>query len=330
MDSKVLVVDDDPVIRKTLSQYLQREGYACLAVGTGAETILTLEQSEFQVVLLDLRMPDTGGLELLSELKMRWPDLCVILMTAYATIEVAIEAVKKGAFDFLTKPFANLEVVLLGVQRALKQSDTTKKLAIAQNHIDSQFRFENLIGHSELMQKVFKTIADVAYSNSTVVVRGESGTGKELVARAIHLNSPRKKNVFMTCNCGALTESILDSELFGHVRGAFTGAVSDKKGLFEAANGGTLFLDEIGEMPLATQVKLLRALQEGEIKRLGDNRNIKVDVRVIAATHRQLEDMISEKSFREDLYYRLKRHHRRSAAAQESNRGYRAAGASFC
>jgi DNA-binding NtrC family response regulator len=249
-------------------------------------------------------MPRMGGMELLRTLKEKDPEVPVIIMTGFGTIESAIEAIKAGAFDFITKPF-KLDRLLIIIQNALEKRRLFHENRYLRQQLENRYSFANIIGKSPKMQEVFRLIEQVAASDSTIVIQGKSGTGKELVARAIHYNSPRKGRPFVSVNCGGLTESLLESELFGHLRGAFTGAIASKRGLIQEAQGGTLFLDEIGDMPPSMQVKLLRALQEGEIRPVGGTDLIKVDVRFISATNQDLAKAVEEGRFREDLYYRL-------------------------
>ncbi|MGV3620004.1 MAG: sigma-54-dependent transcriptional regulator, partial [Archangium sp.] len=250
-------------------------------------------------------MPNLSGMDLLKAFKQSRPDVEVIMMTAFATVETAVEAVKGGAYDYLTKPFENIDVLALAVGRAAEKKALRDRTRVLEEALSARDSFEDLIGQSPQMRSVFKLVETVSYSTATVLIQGESGTGKELVARAIHYRSPRKDKPFVAVNCSALTDTLLESELFGHVKGAFTGANSMKKGLFEAADGGTIFLDEIGDITAQMQVRLLRVLQEGEVKRVGSNDNIKVDVRVIAATNVDLAKARDDGKFREDLFYRL-------------------------
>ena len=302
---RILVVDDDRVVLKAVGEILRRAGFEVVAIEDGVEGLAAAAEPGFDVAMLDIKMPNITGMDILKEIKTRRPEVEVVMMTAFATVETAVAAVKGGAYDYLTKPFENIDDVVLTVQKAVERKALLDRNRQLEGMLDVRDRFEGLIGQGPKMQAVFRLIEGVAYSSATVLVMGESGTGKELAARALHYKSPRRDKPFVAVNCSALTETLLESELFGHVRGAFTGAVVNKKGLFEAADSGTLFLDEIGDIPPSTQVRLLRALQEGEIKRVGSNETIKVDVRVIAATNRDLGKLMAESKFREDLYYRL-------------------------
>ncbi|HET9597449.1 MAG TPA: sigma-54 dependent transcriptional regulator [Anaeromyxobacteraceae bacterium] len=306
--ARVLVVDDEPVLLKALETLLQKKGHHVTALDSPIAATQKLAQEDFDVALLDVKMPDLSGLELLTAVKHRRPEVEVIMMTGHATVETALAAVKAGAYDYLTKPFDDVELVARCVAKAAERKalfDRNRALETALKERDGAVVGDGIIGNSGPIREVQRMIDAVAYSAATVLVQGESGTGKELVARALHAKSPRRAQPFVALNCGALTETLLESELFGHVKGAFTGAQRDQKGLFDAADGGTIFLDEIGDIPPATQVRLLRVLQEGELKRVGAAESIKVDVRVIAATHRDLPKLVKAGKFREDLFYRL-------------------------
>jgi DNA-binding NtrC family response regulator len=302
---KILVVDDDKVVLKAVSEILSRAGHQVVSVDDSVEGLAAAKDPSIDVAVFDIRMPNLTGMDLLRAIKQVRAELEVVMMTAYATVDTAVAAVKAGAYDYLTKPFENIDEVVLTVEKALERKQLKDRTRVLEEALDTKSQFENLIGQSVQMRQVFKLVETVSHSNATVLVQGESGTGKELVARAIHFRSPRKDRPFVAVNCSALTETLLESELFGHMKGAFTGATGNKKGLFEAADGGTIFLDEIGDIPLATQVRLLRVLQEGEVKRVGSNETIKVDVRVIAASNVNLERAKEQGKFREDLFYRL-------------------------
>jgi len=303
--AKILVVDDDTVVLKAVTQILQREGYPVVGIDDAVEGLTAAKDPSIDVAVLDINMPHLSGMDLLKAIKAERPDVEVIMMTAYATVETAVEAVKAGAYDYLTKPFENIDDLSLTVGKAAERKALKDRTRALEEALTVRSQFEDLIGQSSQMRAVFKLVETVSHSTATVLIQGESGTGKELVARAIHYRSARKDKPFVAVNCSALTETLLESELFGHMKGAFTGATNNKKGLFEAADGGTIFLDEIGDVPPATQVRLLRVLQEGEVKRVGANEPVKVDVRVIAATHVDLNRAKSEGKFREDLFYRL-------------------------
>ncbi len=303
--AKILVVDDDTVVLKAVTSILQREGYPVVAIDDAVEGLAAAKDPSIDVAVLDINMPHLSGMDLLKAIKAERPDVEVIMMTAYATVETAVEAVKSGAYDYLTKPFENIDDLSLTVGKAAERKALKDRTRALEEALTARSQFEDLIGQSSQMRAVFKLVETVSHSTATVLIQGESGTGKELVARAIHYRSARKDKPFVAVNCSALTETLLESELFGHMKGAFTGATGNKKGLFEAADGGTIFLDEIGDVPPATQVRLLRVLQEGEVKRVGANEPVKVDVRVIAATHVDLSRAKELGKFREDLFYRL-------------------------
>lgn len=301
---KILVVDDEQSLREVLSIMLKRAGYAVTAVADGEEAIEQVQKEIFDLVITDLRMPKVGGMEVLRAVKSASPETVVLIITAFATADSAVEAMKQGAYDYLTKPFQVDEVQLI-IRNALEKRRLTTENILLKREMASQSSFAQLVGQSEAMQKVFDVVKKVADSKSNVLICGESGTGKELVARAIHYNSARSPLPFVAVNCSAVPETLLESELFGHMKGSFTGAISNKAGLFEVANGGTIFLDEIGDTTPTIQVKLLRVIQEREFRRVGGTQDIKVDVRIVAATNKDLEKAVADGSFREDLYYRL-------------------------
>jgi len=300
----ILVVDDEKNYLLVLSAVLEEEGYEVLTTVSGLEALEIQKSSDLDLVLTDMKMPGMDGIELLDQIKAMDPELPVVMMTAHGTVDKAVEAMQKGAYSYILKPFDN-ERLILYVKKAISIYQVVKENRRLRSAVESQYRFGKIIGKSKPMRDVFETIQKVAPSNATILVEGESGTGKELVAKAIHFNSPRRDNAFVAVNCSALAESLLESELFGHEKGAFTGAVSSKKGRFELAHGGTLFLDEIGELSLNLQVKLLRVLQEKTFERVGGVRSVAVDIRVIAATNKNLKEEMMAGRFREDLYYRL-------------------------
>jgi two-component system response regulator HydG len=302
--ARVLVVDDQRNMRTTLSLMLRDAGYDVEDAADGDVACDRVAAESCDLVLTDLRMGATDGMQVLRHTKEVSPLTEVIVMTAFGTIESAVEAMRLGAHDYIQKPFSEQEL-LVKVQRALEKRRLAGEVTVLAAEFRERYRFENIIGRSAAIRDVLGRIVRIAPTDATVLITGESGTGKELVAKAIHANSKRADRPFVTVNCAAISETLLESELFGHVRGAFTGAVSARKGLFEEANGGTFFFDEISETPLSFQAKLLRAIQEGEIRRLGDSRVLKVDARIIAATNQELQEAIAEKRFRQDLYYRL-------------------------
>lgn len=302
--SRVLVADDEENLRLVLETLLRRHGYEVKAVPSAEEALAVVDTFAPDFVLADVRMGGMSGIDLTRELTARGSPATIIVMSAYGSIELALEAMKAGAYDYVAKPFKQDEV-LLALRKAEERESLRRENRALKEQMRAAARFEEMIGQSEAIQAVFRMIEKAAAFDTTVLIQGESGTGKELVARALHARSPRNEGPFVAVNCGAIPATLLESELFGHVRGAFTDAVSDKRGLFEEAHEGTLFLDEIGEMPIATQVKLLRVLQEGTLRRLGETRDRKVSVRVVAATIRDLQEEVDEGRFREDLYYRL-------------------------
>jgi DNA-binding NtrC family response regulator len=300
----ILIVEDEELLRNILRQILQDAGYS-VATASSAETALELFTTEdIALTLTDIRMAGMDGLELLDQIKAVDSEALAIVMTAYSSVDSAIAALRKGAYDYVTKPFVN-EDLLQRVGNALRQRELFRENRALRRELNKRYSFAEIIGTSEALQKVFRLVEKVAATNTNILVQGESGTGKELVARAIHHHGPRSAKPFLAINCGALPESLLESELFGHTKGAFTGAVGAKPGLFRSADGGTVFLDEIGEVSPALQVRLLRALQEHEVTPLGSSIPVKFDARIIAATNRNLEQEVSENRFREDLYYRL-------------------------
>ncbi len=301
---KILVVDDEQSLRDVLSIMLKRAGYAVTSAMDGEEAIELLNKEIFDLVITDLRMPKIDGMEVLKAVKSASPETVVLIITAFASADSAVEAMKQGAYDYLTKPFQVDEVQLI-IRNALEKRRLTTENMLLKREMASQSSFAQLVGQSEAMQKVFDVVRKVADSKSNVLICGESGTGKELVARAIHYNSARSVMPFVAVNCSAVPETLLESELFGHMKGSFTGAIANKAGLFEVADGGTIFLDEIGDTTPTIQVKLLRVIQEREFRRVGGNHDVKVDVRVVAATNKDLEKAVADGSFREDLYYRL-------------------------
>ncbi|RKZ21525.1 sigma-54-dependent Fis family transcriptional regulator, partial [bacterium] len=303
MKPKLLIVDDDDALREMLRQALGKD-YRIEEAERGEEALRKMEKDEFDLCLLDIILPDADGIELIPELKGISPSTVVIVMTGYPTVERAVDAMKKGAFDFVKKPFGVKEIRFI-----LKRAVEEKKLREAYENLvefaDARFSFSGIIGKSKAMKEIFRLIRTVAPSNATILIEGESGTGKELLAKAIHRNSPRKNGKFVAINCGALPETLLESELFGYKKGAFTGAVSSKKGLFEVADRGTVFLDEIGNTSPSFQMKLLRVLEEGSFYPLGSTEPVKVDVRIISATNTSLEELVEKGVFRQDLYFRL-------------------------
>lgn len=301
---RVLVVDDEENIRLVLRTLLKRQGYEVETAGGGEEALELVESFGPDFVITDVRMPKMGGMDLLATLRAKGNEATVIVMSAYGNVDMALEAIKAGAYDYVQKPFKPEEVVL-ALRKAEERESLRRENRVLREEVFKEHRFEQILAKSEPMEEIFRTIAKIADYKTTVLVTGESGVGKELVARALHKRSVRRSGPFVAVNCGAIPENLLESELFGHKRGAFTDATSDRRGLFEEADGGTLFLDEIGELPLSLQVKLLRVLQDETIRRLGDVRDIKVDVRIIAATHRDLLAEAKAGRFREDLFYRL-------------------------
>jgi two-component system response regulator AtoC len=306
MSLNVLVVDDDEVTRKLLKEVLEKEGYLVSLAPSGEDAVKAIGKQTFPIVLSDIRMLELDGMAVLRAVKKAEPDTAVILMTGFGSMEVAVEAIQEGAFDYVSKPF-KMDDLKLVISRAAKHweslhSTDKPRPLVGKMNVGGR----GIIGKSPKIVEVYKTLARAAMSTSTVLITGESGTGKELIARAVHDNSGRRARRFVAVNCGAIAENLLESELFGHVKGSFTGAMGDKRGLFEEANGGTLFLDEIGDITPALQIKLLRVLQESEVKPVGSSETRRIDVRVIAATHQNLESLAKQGKFRDDLFYRLK------------------------
>ncbi|HHP7234756.1 MAG TPA: sigma-54-dependent transcriptional regulator [Desulfobacterales bacterium] len=300
----ILIVDDEKNYPRILGAVLEEEGFEIQTANSGKEALEILEASDVDLVLTDMKMPSMDGIELLEKIKTKDPELPVIMMTAYGTVDKAVEAMQKGAYSYILKPFDN-ERLILYVNKAIAMYRVVQENRRLRSAVSSHYSFGNLIGKSKSMQAVFDLIRKVAPTGATVLIQGESGTGKELVAKSIHFNSPRRDRPFVAVNCAALAETLLESELFGHEKGAFTGAVATKKGRFELADGGTLFLDEIGELTPGLQVKLLRVLQEKTIERVGGGRAIPVDIRILAATNKNLKSEMARGRFREDLFFRL-------------------------
>lgn len=301
---KILVADDEKSMRELLDIMLKKEGYKITLASNGEEVVKLIEKDIFDLALVDIRMPRQDGISVLKKIKTVSPETIVIMMTAFASADTAIKAMKEGAYDYITKPFKIDEIKLI-IQNALEKKHLQKENLLLKKVVGDRYHFGNIIGQSSRMLELYDLLEKVAPTKTNILITGESGTGKELAAKAIHYNSPRKDKPFVTLNCGAIPESLIESELFGHMRGAFTDAISTKKGLFEVADEGTLFLDEISELPLMMQVKLLRVLQDREFKRVGGTEDIRVDVRIISATNKDLEEAVREKQFREDLFYRL-------------------------
>ena len=305
MDAKrILILDDEEMIRDLLRETFQKKDYIVDTSKNGKDALKMFNEERYDLLVTDIRLPDINGMEILSRVKKKQPELGIIMITAYGSIKNAVKAMKNGAFDYITKPF-NLDELEMVVEKFFKYKNLEDENRYLRAELDKKFSFENIVGTSEPMQRVFESIRMVARSKATVLIQGASGTGKELVARAIHYNSERKQGSFVTTNCAALPEGIVESELFGHEKGAFTGAYRMNKGRFELADGGTLLLDEVSEISHGLQAKLLRVLQEREIERVGGGKPISVDVRIIAATNKNLQKEVEEKRFREDLYYRL-------------------------
>jgi DNA-binding NtrC family response regulator len=302
--ARILVIDDDPAMVSVISDICQERGHQTVAYSSGSKALDNLSAQAPQLVITDLKMDKVGGLDILRACRETLPGTPVILITAFKTVETALEAMKLGAYDYITKPF-KVDDLQLTIQRALENQSLVRENQNLRQIVKEKYRFENIIGTSQRMQEIYNLIAKVADTDSTILIQGESGTGKELVARALHFNSNRQHQPFVAINCSALPENLLESELFGHKKGSFTGAVADKAGLFEEAELGTIFLDEVNSMPQPLQTKLLRVLQERQIRRVGENKTIPINVRVLAATNEVLGEKIKGGNFREDLYYRL-------------------------
>lgn len=303
-DARVLVVDDEPMVCLALTNWLEEENYFAQAVEDGPQAVKAVREENWDIVLLDLRMPGMDGMEVLKQVKEIAPQTVVIMMTAYASIPGAVQAMQEGAYDYIVKPL-DVDQLTLMLKRIVEHQQLITENILLRKRLTEQYEYEDIIGRSEAMQEVFSMIKAVTDTNATVLITGETGTGKELVARAIHSNSSQRYGPFVAASCGALPETLLESELFGYEKGAFTGADRTKKGRFELANEGTLFLDEVGDISMKTQIRLLRVLQEKSFSRLGGTEQIKVDVRLVSATNRDLVAAIEEGSFRSDLYYRL-------------------------
>lgn len=304
MIARILVVDDEEIVVRSCLRILAAETYEVESAQSGLEALRKIEGGPFDVLILDIMMPQMDGLELLQRVKETHPDIDVIMVTGLSQIETAVRSMKLGAFDYLPKPFDPDELKHI-VARALERRQLLQENLNLRSELTSKYRFENIVGTSQAMQKVFSLVAKCAPTNSTVLITGESGTGKELIARAIHFNSLRKDKTFVAVDCNSLSETLLESELFGHTKGSFTGAVANKRGMFEIADGGTLFLDEVSNISLSTQAKLLRVIQEREFRAVGDTRTQTTNIRLIAATNKDLKVMVAEGRFREDLFYRI-------------------------
>lgn len=301
---RILVVDDEMIVCESCRRILEEEGYEVETALSGEEAFRKMRENSFEIVITDLKMPGIDGMEVLRTLKKEYPETIIIMITGFSTVETAVEAMKLGAFDYIPKPFTPDEVSIV-VKKAIEQKSLLLENIYLRQELQEKYGFHNIVGKSKRMQEIYRIIAKVAHTDSTVLIYGQSGTGKELIARAIHFNSLRKDKQFVPVDCAVLSENLLESELFGHIRGSFTGAITTKPGLFEVADGGTVFLDEVGNISLSIQAKLLRVLQEREFTPVGGTKSKKVDIRLIAATNKDLEKMIKEGSFREDLYYRL-------------------------
>jgi two-component system response regulator PilR (NtrC family) len=304
MVARILIVDDEESIREFFQIMLKREGYEVFTASNGREGLEALKKAQVDLIISDIQMPEVSGLEFLAKVKEQDPEAVVVMITAFGSTETAIEAMKLGAHDYVQKPFKIDEVKII-ISKALESRKLKLENVQLKKELGTKYAFDNIIGSAPPMLRIYEMVKRVANTKSSVLITGESGTGKELIARAIHYNGPLKDKPFVTVNCGAIPENLMESEMFGHKKGSFTGAIADKKGLFEVANGGTIFLDELGELPLHMQVKLLRVLQEGTFKRVGGTEDIRVEVRVISATNRNLEGEVKQGRFREDLFYRM-------------------------
>lgn len=303
-DEKILIIDDELDMLRSIADVLEREGFEVDTAESGPHGLKQLREKVYDIVITDLRMPDVDGEAILTRAMEFYPDIVVIMMTGYASIETAVKMMQMGAFHYLAKPFKPMELTIL-VRKAIEQKRLRHENRYLRSQLKTKYRFDSIIGNNEKMQELFRLVEKVANTASTVLITGESGTGKELIARALHYNSDRRDNPLVAVNCGAIPETLLEDELFGHVKGAFTGAIKDRLGRFEQANNGSLFLDEIGTMTPGLQVKLLRVLQERSFERVGGVKNVRVDVRMITATSINLEQAVQQGTFREDLYYRL-------------------------
>ncbi len=302
--SRILVVDDEESIREFFEIMLKREGYEVLTAVNGAQALETLKKTQVDLVISDIQMPEMSGLELLTKARELDPETLMIMITAFGSTETAVEAMKLGAYDYVQKPF-KIDEVKIVIRQALEKRSLKLENVQLKRELGTKYAFDNIIGGAPPMMRIYEMVRRVANTKSSVLITGESGTGKELIARAIHYNGPLKDKPFVTVNCGAIPENLMESEMFGHKKGSFTGAIADKKGLFEVANGGTIFLDELGELPLTMQVKLLRVIQEGTFKRVGGTEDVTVEVRLISATNKNLEQEVKAGRFREDLFYRM-------------------------
>jgi DNA-binding NtrC family response regulator len=303
-NARILVVDDEMIVCESCKRILEEEGYEVEAALSGMEAFGKMKENPFDIVITDLKMPGIDGMGVLRTFRKEYPEVIIIMITGFSTVETAVEAMKLGAFDYIPKPFTPDEVSIV-VKKAIEKKSLMLENIYLRQELQEKYGFHNIVGKSKKMQEIYRVIAKVATTDSTVLIYGQSGTGKELIARAIHFNSPRREKQFVPVDCAVLSENLLESELFGHIRGSFTGAITTKPGLFEVADGGTVFLDELGNISLAIQAKLLRVLQEREFTPVGGTKAKKVDIRLIAATNKDLEKMIKEETFREDLYYRL-------------------------